>query len=202
LSSLNSSITLRFKLNRDLGGYATTMRAEVTLDAGDPPVHLVFPNPPDLRFPGSLISASSISFKYPKRTSNLLTDCTITIHPGDRVGLLGLNGFGKSTLVKLLIGSLKPTKGEVERHPRLRMGYYAQHSVEELSDAKAASQTAVQYFLAKLREGGDNDVDEPTARACLGTFGLQGKKAMIPIHLLSGGQKVNIYFLVPCAFLL
>ena len=52
----------------------------------------------------------------------VLDGVTVTIHPGDRVGLVGKNGEGKSTLVKLLIGQLKPTKGVIETHPRLRIG--------------------------------------------------------------------------------
>jgi len=77
-----------------------------------------------MRFPGALCSASAVSFRYPSKTPgiNVLRDVTLTIHPGDRIGLVGKNGEGKSTLVKLLIGQLKPTSGTVEQHPRLRLG--------------------------------------------------------------------------------
>jgi ATP-binding cassette, subfamily F, member 3 len=88
----------------------------------DPPVAIPLPDPEPMRFPGFLCSASNVSFRYNPRSHWVLEDATITIQPGDRVGLVGKNGEGKSTLVKLLIGEIKPTKGTVERHPRLKMG--------------------------------------------------------------------------------
>jgi ATP-binding cassette subfamily F protein 3 len=88
----------------------------------DPPVYLPFPDPENLRFPGSLCSAANVTYQYSKSGPVVLDNITITVHPGDRVGLVGKNGEGKSTLVKLLIGQLKPTKGVVERHSRLRIG--------------------------------------------------------------------------------
>lgn len=92
------------------------------IEGVDPPVNLPFPDPEDLRFPGSLCSAAGVSFQYSRSGPVILDGVTVTIHPGDRVGLVGKNGEGKSTLVKLLIGQLKPTKGVIERHPRLRIG--------------------------------------------------------------------------------
>lgn len=189
---------LRFKINRDLAGYHTTRRSAVEVEETDPPINLSFPNPEPLRFPGSLISADHVSFKYPGSSKNVVQNLTMTVQPGSRVGLLGLNGRGKSTIVKLLVGALQPSQGEVKRHSRLRIGYYAQHSVEELSYSAVASQPALDYFQEKIKKLENVEINEGLARACLGSFGL-GKKATLPVGVLSGGQKVMLLF---CTFIL
>ncbi|KAH7341316.1 P-loop containing nucleoside triphosphate hydrolase protein [Rhizoctonia solani] len=182
----------RFKLNRDFGGFHLTSRAEIEIEGVDPPVNLPFPDPEDLRFPGTLCSAANVTYRYSKTGPIILDDVTLTVHPGDRVGLVGKNGEGKSTLVKLLIGQLKPTKGVVERHPRLRIGYYSQHSVEELTDPKVGVITSVTHFIEELKNRHEISIDDGTARGFLGSFGLQGRIATNPINTLSGGQKVRL----------
>ncbi|KAB5591495.1 ATP-binding ABC transporter [Ceratobasidium theobromae] len=171
----------RFKLNRDFGGYHLTSRGDVELESIDPPVNLPFPDPEDLRFPGPLCSATNVSYRYSSSGPMILDNVTIIIHPGDRVGLVGKNGEGKSTLVKLLIGQLKPTKGVIERHPRLRIGYYSQHSVEELADPRAGTASAVDYFVEELKSRHNIQIDDGTTRSFLGSFGLQGRIATNPI---------------------
>jgi ATP-binding cassette subfamily F protein 3 len=92
----------RFKLNRDLGGYYLTRRAQIEIDYGDKPINIVVPSPKPMRFPGALISASNISFSYGRGPNAFLVpqDVSLTIHPGSRTALLGRNGEGKSTLVR------------------------------------------------------------------------------------------------------
>jgi len=116
----------------------------------------------------------------------------LTVQPGDRVALVGKNGEGKSTLVKLLIGELKATKGAVEKHPRLRIGYYSQHSVEELSKLSLLSVSALEHFINQLKEVHNIVLDEGTGRQFLGAFGLHGTTAVNPLSRLSGGQKVRL----------
>jgi ATPase subunit of ABC transporter with duplicated ATPase domains len=101
-------------------------------------------------------------------------------------------GQGKSTLLKLLVGILKPTKGTVAHHPRLRFGYYDQLSVEALSKSEPARLSSVEHFTEQLKSQHQLDVDQGTTRAFLGSFGLQGKTATNPIGTLSGGQKANL----------
>src|SRR5690606_10040845 len=62
----------------------------------------------------------------------ILHDVGFGLEAGDRIGLLGANGAGKSTLVKTLVGELAPLAGERYAHPDLRIGYFAQHTVEAL----------------------------------------------------------------------
>ncbi|TFK35712.1 P-loop containing nucleoside triphosphate hydrolase protein [Crucibulum laeve] len=185
----------RFKLNRDRSGYDLTFRREIEIEDLDRPINLEFPNPEPMRFPGALISANHITFTYPGTKKIVLDDVTVTIHPGDRVGLLGNNGEGKSTLVKVLIGmgGLRPQKGNIERHTRLQMGYFDQHSVEALSVPEISKTSSLGYFLVQVHKNHPHvDIDEGDARAILGSFGLQGRNATNPICTLSGGQKVRL----------
>lgn len=92
--------------------------------------------------------------------------------------------------MKLLIGKLSPTRGVIERHSRLRFGYFDQHSVEQLSTKETFELSPVAHFLESLKGENGIDLDEGTARGVLGSFGLGGKRAIEPISALSGGQKV------------
>ena len=69
--------------------------------------------------------------------------------------MIGANGAGKSTAIKLLTGELIPTKGEVERHPNLRMAYVAQHAFQHLE--KHLTQTPVQYILERFAGSDDKE---------------------------------------------
>jgi ATP-binding cassette subfamily F protein 3 len=184
----------RFKLNRDLAGYHLTNRAEIDIEDFDPPPKFKFPSlPPDLRFPGTLISLEKVSFSYGKKGPQILNDITLAIHEGQRVGLVGLNGSGKSTLVNLMDGTTSPSKGTVIRHPRARVARFSQHVVEELDDMSKTDKAAT--ALSHLLEISGGSLQEKDARAVLGSLGLQGSVASdIPIAALSGGQKVRLAF--------
>lgn len=188
----------RFKLNRDLVGYHLSARADIELEKEDRPVRFVLPEPPDLRFPGSLLSLEKVSFRYPpegrgKKTPSplVLAGISLSVHMGDRIGILGLNGGGKSTLIKLLVGESTPTSGEMTAHPRMRFGYYSQHAVETLQKAGQA-EPALTALALLTREAGD-ELDEGAIRALLGSLGLPGRLASnVPVRKLSGGQLVRL----------
>ncbi|KAJ4403173.1 hypothetical protein N0V91_006749 [Didymella pomorum] len=183
----------RFKLNRDLGGYHTTARAEIEIPDFDPPVKLTFPRqPPDLRFPGALVSVEKVTFAYPgKKKAPTLTDVSLTIHPGTRTGLAGLNGSGKTTLVALIAGGLVPTSGTISRHARVKIGRFSQQSVEEITAVASSDPklTALRYVM----EAEGTEMEEKEARQVLGSLGLHGQTVSdVPLFLLSGGQKVRV----------
>jgi ATPase subunit of ABC transporter with duplicated ATPase domains len=97
------------------------------------------------------------------------------------------------TKLKLLIGTLSPIKGTVERHSRLRIGYFDQLSVERLSSPEISKVSALTYFIEALEAGSPSvQLDEGSGRRILGSFGLGGRKATDPIVGLSGGQKASI----------
>jgi ATPase subunit of ABC transporter with duplicated ATPase domains len=187
----------RFKLNRDLGGYHLTARAEIDVPVDQKGVSISLPLAPDLRFPGPLVSLEKATFSYKsvKKTSTpppvILQDIDLTIHVGDRIGIVGLNGCGKSTLIKLLTETIKPSKGTVMRHPRLRMGCYSQHAVEEL---QALGRTETELTaLSLLTKEVESTLDEGEVRGLLGSLGLPGRTASdVPLTKLSGGQLVRL----------
>jgi ATPase subunit of ABC transporter with duplicated ATPase domains len=187
----------RFKLNRDLVGYHLTARAGIEVPMDEKGVSIFIPPAPDLRFPGPLVSLEKVSFRYPSAKKvpvelpAILQDIDMTIRMGDRVGVVGLNGCGKSTLIKLLTDTNKPIKGIITHHPRLRMGYYSQHAVEEL---QAIGRVAPELTaLSLLAQEVESALDEGELRGLLGSLGLPGRTASdVPLSKLSGGQLVRL----------
>ncbi|KAH6687713.1 ABC transporter [Plectosphaerella plurivora] len=189
----------RFKLNRDLVGYHLTARDDIDIPPEERGVSFIMPEPLDLRFPGALLSVEGVKFRYPAPKAKVrgaplpplvLEDVSLSVHMGDRVGILGLNGAGKSTLVKLLVDQSKPTSGTVTVHPRLRMGYYSQHAVEALQAMGRAdpSLTALSLLTTEV----EGSLEEGELRGMLGALGLPGRIASdVPLTKLSGGQLVR-----------
>jgi ATP-binding cassette subfamily F protein 3 len=110
------------------------------------------------------IRAPHITVGYPGKT--ILSDVTVNIYRGDRVGIVGPNGAGKSTLLKTLVGELPPLAGEVSRGSGVRLGYFDQklssldegHSLlEEIQSVRAdLSPEVIRQYLAKFRFFGDD----------------------------------------------
>ncbi|KAJ7693913.1 P-loop containing nucleoside triphosphate hydrolase protein [Mycena rosella] len=187
----------RFKLNRDMAGYHNTNRSEIEMAFVERTVKISIASPDKLRTLGDLIHFDAVEYRFPKAKKPFLEEITFTVNQGGRLALVGANGQGKSTLAKLIMGTLKPTKGAIVRHPLLKIGYFSQHSVEELSGplTRASSDgpvTAMSYFMEHFAARGET-VAEQDVWKCLGSFGLQGKIASeTPLSQLSGGQKVRL----------
>lgn len=180
----------RFKLNRDLVGYHLTARDDIEVAPDDRAVVINLPEPPDLRFPGALISLEKAAFRYSAKTPLVVQDVTLTIGMGDRIGILGLNGAGKSTLVKLLVEESQPTSGTITTHPRLKLAYYSQHIADALHSLGRSEPTLT--ALALLTREVEGELTEGDLRGLLGQLGLPGRVASdIPLGKLSGGQVVR-----------
>ncbi|OJJ77016.1 hypothetical protein ASPBRDRAFT_50004 [Aspergillus brasiliensis CBS 101740] len=180
----------RFKLNRDLVGYHFTAREEIEIPPEERPVVIHLPEPPDLRFPGSLVTLEKVSFRYGATEPVVVRDVDLSVGMGERVGILGLNGAGKSTLIQLLVGEMSPTHGTRSTHPRLRLGYYSQHGVEALQALGAREETLT--ALALLTRDVEGELTEGEIRGLLSQLGLPGRIAAdVPIRKLSGGQLVR-----------
>ncbi len=113
----------------------------------------------------------------------LLTGLRLSLQPGERVALLGANGVGKSTLMKSLAGAQPFIGGDIVRSPDLKVGYYAQHQLEQLDPAASA-------FLHLRRI--DPTAREQPLRDYLGRFAFAGERQMEPIAPFSGGEKARL----------
>lgn len=184
----------RFKLNGDLVGWHLTSREEIDIPPEERPVVITLPEPPDLRFPGSLLSLQDASFRYKPDLPPVVDGINLTVGMGNRIGILGLNGAGKSTLIKMLVGdekeSRRPTSGSVTAHPRLRLGYYSQHAVEAIESIGRGEPALT--ALGLLAREVDGEMKEGEIRGLLGELGLPGRIASdVPVRKLSGGQLVR-----------
>jgi ATP-binding cassette subfamily F protein 1 len=145
-------------------------------------VRMVFGNVNLIKSP--VIQIDSLSFGYDE--DNLLfNDITVNIDMDSRLAIVGKNGMGKTTFIKVILGKLKPISGSVNVDKRAKIGYYHQHSAEILP----AEMTAVEYLLSI----GDS-IDEQTARQYLGSIGLESKLHNSVLGTLSGGQKARVVF--------
>merc|ERR1712193_352263 len=107
----------------------------------------------------SIIKMQDVTFKYPSHEKNTIENISLTVCMASRVAVVGANGAGKSTAIKLLIGELKPEIGTIWRHPNMRLAYVAQHAFNHLE--KHLDKTAVEYILwrfagADVRESLEN----------------------------------------------
>lgn len=131
-----------------------------------------------------------INVDYAVEDRRLLNRLTWSIGPGDRIGLVGVNGVGKTTLLDLLAGLRSPQSGKIKRGVTLRVGYLSQ-SVGELDDEDRVLQSVTRLKQAtKLATG-----REASASNLLEEFGFTGDKLVARIGDLSGGERRRLQFL-------
>ena len=113
----------------------------------------------------------------------ILKHINLILKPGDRIALLGPNGMGKSTFIKTLTGELPPLHGKLERHTHLKIGYYAQHQLDELDITLSPVET-IQALSPGTREQNIRDF--------VGGFDFRGTMADTPALNFSGGEKARL----------
>ncbi len=145
----------------------------------DSPFHFQFQSPE--KTPNPLLRMEQAAAGYEEHT--VLEGLSLTLAPGDRIGLLGHNGAGKSTLIKLLAGQLNPLSGQRETAQDLNIGYFAQHQLEQLHPEHTP--------LEHLRQL-DRTAPEQSLRDFLGGFGFSGERAESPVKPFSGGEKARL----------
>eukprot|EP00056_Hartaetosiga_gracilis_P006541 m.97446 g.97446 ORF g.97446 m.97446 type:complete len:714 (+) comp12496_c1_seq4:1163-3304(+) len=145
-------------------------------------VQFKFPLPPELSPP--ILGIYDASFRYSEKSDWLFEGLDIGIDMDSRIAIVGNNGVGKSTLLKLLTGENTPVKGEVRRNHRLRIGVYNQHSGEQLG----REETPVDYLQREFNLSYQN------TRKILGQYGLASHAHTIKMKNLSGGQKSRVAF--------
>lgn len=137
----------------------------------DVPTHL--PNP--------LLRLEAVDLGYNNQI--ILKNINLSLEHGARLGLLGVNGSGKSTFIKALVGSLKPVDGEIIKSDKLNIGYFAQHQLDVLRD----DQSPVWHIQQCSPEAKEQDI-----RNFLGEFNFVGDMAIQKIEPFSGGEKARL----------
>ena len=153
---------------------------EQKIPSPEPETIFSFVNTDEL--PSPLIVFENVSLGY-DRSSPVLTDLNLRIDSGDKIGLLGRNGNGKSTLAKGIAGKLVQFSGEVNFSSKLKIGYFAQHQLDELE----LELNAIEHLLEI-----DPEATSLKLRNRLGGVGLVQEKQTTKIKHLSGGEKARL----------
>jgi ATP-binding cassette subfamily F protein 3 len=136
-----------------------------------------------LEFRGKqLLGIDDLTFAYPGQPV-LFEGLSLSIHAGDRVCVVGPNGRGKTTLLKILAGQLSPVKGAVNYHPAVVHGFYEQTNIQTLHDANTIEQEMLNCHP---------DLDRQQARNICGAMLFEGDDALKKISVLSGGEKARV----------
>ena len=149
----------------------------------DSPFEFSFRAP--LKLPQPLLALEDQSVGYDERI--VLGNLKLTINPGDRIALLGRNGAGKSTLVKLLAGAIGSPSGKRTEARDLRIGYFAQHQLEQLHPL----QSPLEHLRDVEVELGQRAAEQEL-RDFLGGFGFVGERVFEPVAPFSGGEKARL----------
>ncbi|CAN9504144.1 unnamed protein product [Ophioblennius macclurei] len=144
-------------------------------------VKFTFPNPPPLSPP--ILGLHSVDFTYDGQKP-LFKNVDFGIDMDSRICIVGPNGVGKSTLLLLLTGRINPTKGEMRKNHRLKVGFFNQQYADQLNMEETATEYLMRNFNLPYQDG----------RKCLGRFGLESHAHTIQISKLSGGQKARVVF--------
>jgi len=144
----------------------------------DSPFEFQIPQTVKISDPLLVIDEADIGYTFP-----ILRNIRLSLHPGDRIGLLGPNGEGKSTLIKSLTGEIQLIKGNRTAGKKLNICYFFQHQVDDLNLDKSALQ-----HIQEL----DDKTTEQDIRNFLGGFDFRGNKVKDSIKLFSGGEKARL----------
>jgi len=145
----------------------------------DSPFDFSFPVPD--KMPNPLLQLEEAAIGYADKV--IVKAANLTIVPGDRIGLLGANGAGKSSLIKVLAGDMLPLSAVLRKADALKMGYFAQHQLEQLR----LDQSPL-WHLQKLNP----QATEKELRNFLGGFDFRGDKVLEEVAPFSGGEKARL----------
>ncbi|KQN71936.1 ABC-F family ATP-binding cassette domain-containing protein [Sphingomonas sp. Leaf62] len=147
--------------------------------AEDPSLTFDFPDPSELRPPLITLDMASVGYS----DTPILKRLNLRIDPEDRIALLGRNGNGKTTLARLLAAQLAPMDGDMNAAGKMKVGYFTQYQVEELS----TDDTPLEHMTRQMK-----GASPAAVRAQLGRFGFSGDKAITLVGKLSGGERARL----------
>ncbi|EEY65038.1 uncharacterized protein PITG_16495 [Phytophthora infestans T30-4] len=221
IGSERSAKGTRFKLNRDRAGYFLTNRDQAEEQAkydeteggnsGSSAWRILSSSPPQIRNLTKLdnttmVSLENVSFRYDTFNEKpkfplVFEKLNLTINYGDKVVLVGRNGAGKTTFMKLLSKGLEPESGKVEYFHGARIASLMQHNVEDLKRQEwSRGLTPLELLRTRLQTddavsdvGAAGVASDGKIRGYLSSFGITGGIAVaVPLHALSGGQLVRV----------
>jgi ATP-binding cassette, subfamily F, member 3 len=140
------------------------------------------------KLPRPLLALEDQAAGYDGRA--IIQSLNLTLAPGDRIALLGRNGAGKSTVMKLLAGALPAMGGTRTEARDLKLGYFAQHQLEQLAVNQSPFQQLQQ--LDESLRGGNGRAPEQELRDFLGGYGFRGDRVFEPVAPFSGGEKARL----------
>ncbi|AOY57678.1 MULTISPECIES: ATP-binding cassette domain-containing protein [Desulfococcus] len=129
-----------------------------------------------------VMTVENLTFSYPGG-SPLIRGLNFQAAPGDRICIVGKNGKGKTTLIKLLAGVIDPDKGQIVYNPNITKGFFEQTNVQSLVD----SRTVLEEILYA-----DEGIDQQKARNICGAMMFEGDDALKRVAVLSGGEKSRV----------
>ncbi|MFT5803419.1 MAG: ATP-binding cassette subfamily F protein 3 [Candidatus Paceibacteria bacterium] len=144
----------------------------------DSPFHFEIPTADKMSDPLLSLIDADLGYSTP-----ILKQLRLSLHPGDRLGLLGHNGAGKSTLIKTLVGEIEPLSGQRVEGFNLHIGYFSQHQVDDLD----LDSSALQHLRDRNKTLGEQQI-----RNYLGGFDFHGDKVLEPVRIFSGGEKARL----------
>jgi ATP-binding cassette subfamily F protein 3 len=145
----------------------------------DTPFSFSFPEPSGFSDPLLLLDDAKVGYG----DTVIFEKLRFTLRPDSRIGLLGRNGAGKSTLMKLLAGELQPQAGVREEGRNLKLGYFAQHQLEQLRPAESP----LWHMIKQEPRTREQDL-----RGYLGGFDFRGDMVDAPCGRFSGGEKTRL----------
>jgi ATP-binding cassette subfamily F protein 3 len=129
-----------------------------------------------------LLEASGLTFSYDPKVS-LIDNVDMSISPGDRIAVIGKNGRGKSTLIKLLAGELASESGEINLHPRSLIGYFGQTNIDHLN---------LNLSVEEEVASSNSSLSYTAVRSICGSMMFGGDLALKKVKVLSGGERSRV----------
>lgn len=129
-----------------------------------------------------VLKLNDLGFAYPGQSSYLFQDVNVSIRRGDRIALIGPNGVGKTTLLKMVLGTYAPTTGTIQKGTNIQIGYYDQEQADLNSNKTVLDEIWDDY----------PNMMEKDVRTILGNFLFSGDDALKVVNTLSGGEKARL----------
>ncbi|WP_234083165.1 ABC-F family ATPase [Azonexus sp. R2A-61] len=137
------------------------------------------------------VEIENLTFAYEGGERKIFDNLTLTINGGEKIAVIGENGVGKTTFLKLLMGELQPQYGTLKWAEKAKPGYYAQDHSAEFANGESLTDWIAGYARATIEDGGDL---ETLIRGTLGRLLFSGDEQKKPVNVISGGEQGRMLF--------